>query len=118
MERVFDARSASSSFVEMVWHTSGALRPPETPTASSRARLDNHDPRPLLALDTQHGKAHRRRHGRSLGVAKPLTGECKASQRKRACSDPTLPWQSEAFTIPYIDPTLRHGGAGHRVWVR
>ena len=34
----------------------------------------------LLALDTQHGKARRRRYGRGLGVATPLTGECKASQ--------------------------------------
>ena len=59
---------------------SGARRPPETRTASSRARLDNHDPRPLLALDTQHGKARRRRHGRGLGVATPLSGECKALQ--------------------------------------
>jgi hypothetical protein len=45
---------------------SGARRTPETRTASARARLDNHDPRPLLALDTLRGKARRRRHGRVL----------------------------------------------------
>jgi hypothetical protein len=33
---------------------SGARRPPETRTASSRALLDNHDTRPLLTLDTHH----------------------------------------------------------------
>jgi hypothetical protein len=25
---------------------------------------------------------------------------------------------SEAFTIPYIDPTLQHVGVGHQVWPR
>jgi hypothetical protein len=40
----------------------------ETCTAPSGARLDNHDTRPLLALDTQHGKARRRRYGRGFGI--------------------------------------------------
>src|SRR5918994_2026771 len=37
-------------------------------------------PRPLLTLDALDGKTRRRWDGRSLGVAPPLTGECKASQ--------------------------------------
>jgi hypothetical protein len=31
-------------------------------------------------VDTLDGKARRRRHGRGLGLATPLTGGCKASQ--------------------------------------
>ena len=46
----------------------GARRSPEVGPAPPWARLDNHDPRSLFALDPQHGKARRRRHGRDLGL--------------------------------------------------
>src|SRR5215207_632877 len=46
----------------------GAARPPEIGSARSRPRQHNHDPRSLLALDSHHGKARRRRHGRGFGL--------------------------------------------------
>ena len=46
----------------------GARRSSKIGPASSWARLDNHDPRSLLASDTFHGKACRRRHGRGFGI--------------------------------------------------
>src|SRR5829696_5945754 len=46
----------------------GARRPPEIGSARSRPRQHNHDPRSLLALDSHHGKARRRRHGRGFGL--------------------------------------------------
>ena len=46
----------------------GARRPPEIGSARSRPRQHNHDPRSLLALDSHHGKARRRRHGRGFGI--------------------------------------------------
>src|SRR5215212_5942579 len=64
-------------------HTCATLllrRSSETSPACSGARQHNHDSLPLLALDTLDGKACRRGDGRGLGVATPLTGECKASQ--------------------------------------
>src|SRR5829696_3609011 len=45
-----------------------ARRPRETRPAPPWTRLDNHDPRPLLALDTQYGKACGGRNGRSVGL--------------------------------------------------
>jgi hypothetical protein len=43
-----------------------AERSPDVGPAPFRARQHNHDPRSLLALDTQHGKTRCRRYGRSL----------------------------------------------------
>src|SRR5215212_1540702 len=60
--------SLARSQAHMCHVASGTWRPPETGPAYSVTRLDNHDPRPLLALDTQHGKARRRWHGRSFGI--------------------------------------------------
>jgi hypothetical protein len=44
-------------------------------------------------MDTEHGKARCRRHGRGLGVATPLLPASAKPCRKRAWSEPMLPWQ-------------------------
>ena len=45
-----------------------ARHPPDLCSEVSRARIGAAHPRPLLALDAQHGKARRRRYGRGLGI--------------------------------------------------
>jgi hypothetical protein len=51
-----------------MWRYSKPLALPETGPASSGARQHNHGPRPLLALDSQHGKSRRQQHGRGVGI--------------------------------------------------
>ena len=51
-----------------MWRHSKPLALPETSPASSGARQHNHGPRPLLALDSQHGKSRRQQHGRGVGI--------------------------------------------------
>ena len=45
-----------------------ARHPPDLCSEVSRARIGAAHPRPLLALDIQHGKTCRRRHGRGFGI--------------------------------------------------
>jgi hypothetical protein len=60
--------SLARSKAHLRYPASGTWRSPETSSTSSRACQHNHDPRPLLALDTQHGKTRCRRHGRGFGI--------------------------------------------------
>jgi hypothetical protein len=46
---------------------------PEIGPAPSGARLHGDDPRKVLALDTQHGKARSRRHVRGFGLGPTAT---------------------------------------------
>jgi hypothetical protein len=47
---------------------SRAARTRRTSSEAPHTRLVTVHPRPLLALDTQHGKTRRRRYGRGLGI--------------------------------------------------
>jgi hypothetical protein len=51
----------------------------------------------------------------ALGVATPLTGECKAAQ-ERTWSDPSLPWRRRIHDL-YIDPALLHVADAQQVWM-
>jgi hypothetical protein len=53
---------------------------PEVRPAPREAPLDPAYLGPLLSLYNHFGPQHCRRDGRGLGVATPLTGECKGTQ--------------------------------------
>ena len=67
--RPTDFRELNFSAVEPIRVNSGpGPHPSQVRPAPSRSRLHTANPQPLLALDAQHGKAHRRRYGRGLGI--------------------------------------------------